>query len=546
MIAKKTRLALATALVTAVAGLSQAQAADIIPVIFDAPGTGYYDPTPVAPVGGNPGTTRGEQRRIVAQYAAALWGSVLQSDVPIFIGARFTPLGANVLGSAGATNVFANFPGAQVAGVWYHSALADSLAGVDLNPGYIDINSNFSTDFNFYFGLDGNTPAGQVNFLDVVMHEFAHGLGFSNFSNKTTGAWLAGRPDIYSVFMYDNTAGLNWLQMTNAQRAASTVNYGNLVFTGQSASTGAMLILDSRKDFRVLAPAAVAGNYAFGTASFGPAITTSNFNGQVVLAQDPADAAGPSTTDGCSPLTNAAAVAGKIALIDRGTCGFTTKVKNAQNAGAIGVIIADNAPGNPPPGLGGSDPTITIPSIRVTQAAGAAFKANLPMTVTFVIDPTKRQGADDLGRPRLYAPNPVQSGSSVSHYDNIASPNLLMEPAINDSLRAYYNLDITPNLLADIGWRLNTGNARIDSPRTTPCDTGVKVVTEGGLIMGGTVQANNEMCLLTAKTRTGYYDCMKAATDRMTGNGLISATQASKVLTCARRVADKEAFPLRL
>ena len=46
-------------------------------------------------------------------------------------------------------------------------------------------------------------------------------------------------------------------------------------------------------------------------------------------------------------LTNAAAIAGKIALVDRGICGFTIKVKNAQNAGAIGVVVANNVGGRP-------------------------------------------------------------------------------------------------------------------------------------------------------------------------------------------------------
>ena len=71
---------------------------------------------------------------------------------------------------------------------------------------------------------------------------------------------------------------------------------------------------------------------------------TAGLTGNVVVGLDPADGSGPLTTDGCSPLTNAAAVAGNIALIDRGTCGFIVKVKNAQNAGAIAVIIANNSP----------------------------------------------------------------------------------------------------------------------------------------------------------------------------------------------------------
>src|SRR3546814_7545225 len=82
-----------------------------------------------------------------------------------------------------------------VADTWYSSALADALSGEDLQPGFIDINSQFSSDFSFYLGLDGNTPAGQVNFLDVVMHEFGHGLGFQNFENEANGTFLAGVQD---------------------------------------------------------------------------------------------------------------------------------------------------------------------------------------------------------------------------------------------------------------------------------------------------------------------------------------------------------------
>src|SRR6185295_3876942 len=90
-----------------------------------------------------------------------------------------------------------------------------------------------------------------------------------------------------------------------------------------------------------------------------------------------ADASGPLTTDGCSALTNPASVAGNIALIDRGTCGFIVKVKNAQDAGAIGVLIADNVTGAPPAGLGGIDPSITIPSVRITLFDGNKIKAQL-------------------------------------------------------------------------------------------------------------------------------------------------------------------------
>src|SRR3546814_10660728 len=101
-------------------------------------------------------------------------------------------------------------------------------------PGFIDINSQFSSDFDFYYGLDGDTPAGQISFLDVVMHEVGHGLGFQNFENEATGAFLADRQDIYSVFTFDNTAGKYWTQMTDLERQASAINYGKAVFDGRT------------------------------------------------------------------------------------------------------------------------------------------------------------------------------------------------------------------------------------------------------------------------------------------------------------------------
>src|SRR5262249_17200790 len=105
-------------------------------------------------------------------------------------------------------------------------------------------------------------------------------------------------------------------------------------------------------------PATIAGPYSAGTASFGP--QSFNVTGDVVLANDGGSTAPDGTpTDGCEAITNN--VAGKIALIDRGLCNFVVKVAKAQAAGAIGVLIADNRVAAIPPGMGGTDPSITIP-----------------------------------------------------------------------------------------------------------------------------------------------------------------------------------------
>jgi len=119
-------------------------------------------------------------------------------------------------------------------------------------------------------------------------------------------------------------------------------------------------------------PASISGDYAAGAASFGPPLSNPGVTGDVVLADD-----GTGTiTDACEPLVNAGAIAGNIALVDRGSCNFTVKVKNAQDAGATSVIVADNQPG-PAAGMGGSDPSITIPSLRVTLETGNLIKGEL-------------------------------------------------------------------------------------------------------------------------------------------------------------------------
>ena len=524
-------LLLAAALSLAI-GATHASAADLIPINFDGANEGYNDPTPAAPVGGNPGTTIGEQRQMVAQFAAELWGSVLVSPQPVYIAAQFNPLGANVLGSAGATSAWYNFPGVQYPNTLYSVALAESISDSNLNGNVVDISSQFSSDYNFYYGLDGKTPAGQINFLDVVMHEFGHGLGFQNFENEAAGTFLAGIQDVYSVYTYDNTTGKYWTQMSVAERQASALNYGQVVFTGANATAGAQLVLGPRTAFRITAPGAIAGDYDFGTASFGAPVTASNFSGDVVVGTDAAiPVTSATTTDGCSPLDNAAAVAGRLVLVDRGSCAFVIKARNVQDAGGIGMIVADNVAASPA-GMSGTDASVTIPSIRITLALGNAIKSQLPgVQAGVVVDPARLQGADNAGRPRLYMPNPVEPGSSGSHYDSAALPNLLMEPAINSTLLGAFNLDITPNLLKDTGWVLNDGTAKIGN-----CDTGIDLVDDVGLILGANVQATSNVCLVGAVKRGDYQHCMDVYKERMLAANLITDKQAGKMMACASKL----------
>lgn len=232
-------------------------AATLTIVNNDGPGEGFNDPTAVAPVAGNTATTRGAQRLNAFQAAADAWGAILSSDVTIVVDATMDPLtpcnpGFGVLGSAGPQFVFRDFAAAPLAGTWYHVALANSLAGADLDPGSGDIEAAFNSDvdtnpncltgLDWWYGIGAPAPAGTIDFISTVLHEIAHGLGFSSFVNVSTGAKLLGFDDTYMVNLRDLTTGLDWPDMSNAQRMASAINTANLVWTGINADAASSIL----------------------------------------------------------------------------------------------------------------------------------------------------------------------------------------------------------------------------------------------------------------------------------------------------------------
>src|SRR5689334_7026426 len=123
--------------------------ATITIVNMDGPNEGFNDTTTVAPVGGNPGTTVGQQRLNVFDKAAQIWDAIVQSPVEIRIQASFDPLFCNassaVLGSAGPNTVESDFAGATFPGTWYVTAEANRLTGSDLEPGTDDITAQFNS-----------------------------------------------------------------------------------------------------------------------------------------------------------------------------------------------------------------------------------------------------------------------------------------------------------------------------------------------------------------------------------------------------------------
>lgn len=322
---------------------ASANAANIVIVNGDGAGEGFNDLTAAVPEGGNAGTTLGQQRLNLFNHAASIWGAFLDSTVPISVNAKFDPLtpcssSGGVLGSAGSASFSKDFPGAEIPATYYPVALRNKIVGSDANTSVAEINATFNSSIDtgclgagtrFYYGLDNTTPSMRVNLLVVLLHELGHGLGFLTIANGSTGALGGGFNDVYTRYMFDRLTSKYWGDMTNAERQASALNDGNLMFAGP----------------------------------------------------------------------------------------------NVRSASSILTAGRDSITGN----------------------------------------------------VQLFAPTTLQSGSSLSHYDKAAFPNLLMEPAINAGLPL--NLDLTRQLMRDIGWFRDSNGDRIPDTITNVSVGGANLTT---------------------------------------------------------------------
>lgn len=450
---------LAVGLLALLAGGGEASAqVDFVLVIQDGPGVGYTDPEVRAPVGGNPGVTLGQQRQIAMQWALDLWGQELWSPVPVEVASSFQSLfcsgPAALWGLGGPWLYLSSFANAPVADTWYPVALANSLAGADLAPADVDQFVRFNVDLDdgcqdgvagFYYGLDNAGPAGTVDFLQLALHEIAHGLGFLSYLPAFELEFADGLPDIYAHFVRDRTTDELWPAMaSDGERLDSAVRCRQVVWDGPDvAGSASGFLTPGTPILRVPALAGVGGSdgdFEVGWATFGPELDS--------LAPVTADLEPASPADACAPL--AGFTAGNVALIDRGSCPFSEKVEHAQDAGAVGVVVANVAPGCQIL-LGGAAPAVTIPAVHVTEADGDTLKAGLPgLEVTLMVDGGRPAGWHANGGALLTVLDPLAPATSISHFDGLLGRSpLLMRPSVDGPS----GLDLTPALLYDIGWR---------------------------------------------------------------------------------------------
>ena len=376
---------------------------------LDPPGTGFTDPRPFAGAPGNPADTLGEARVNLFNAVLGAWGQTLASQAPVDVLVSWLPLpcqaGAGaVLGAAAPLFIVSTEePGVlPFTDTWYHIALAEALVGQDISGpptaeegGDIIVLLNSALDdeclgagTGLYYGLDGAPPTNRIDIAPVVLHELGHGLGFSSFVDETTGKELGGLPGIYDRFIFDEDLQQPWTELTDKERLFSAINFRDVTWSGAEGNAAATGFLGfGVPELEITAPPEIAGSYEIGTALFGPPIPDGGLAGRIVCMVDapdlPPEAAAAltagealepglverTTLNGCSPAEHPNRLQGRIALIDRGECAFVDKVRNAQAAGAIGVIIA-NRSGDSAPVLGGVAADITIPAVSVGASDG--------------------------------------------------------------------------------------------------------------------------------------------------------------------------------
>lgn len=172
------------------------------------------------------------------QFAVDIWETQISSPVTIRVRAQWASLDPGVLGQAIWGSAHANFEGAQHSNTFYPVALAEKIAGRELNPSDApDVVATFSSTANWYLGTDGNTPAGKTDLVTVVLHEIAHGLGFTDTYDveSTQGSVGLESGDFQIPFVYDlfieNNAGQNlFTQFSSPSSALRSQLISNQLF----------------------------------------------------------------------------------------------------------------------------------------------------------------------------------------------------------------------------------------------------------------------------------------------------------------------------
>jgi extracellular elastinolytic metalloproteinase len=366
------------------------------------------------------------------------------------------------------TNPWINAPGNATSLKWHNDGTLDytitrgnnvwakeDRAGTNSNTGSPDTSTTTPDPLNFDFTPNFTVdptqrvpvPNQQFNTANLfywnnIMHDVSYLYSF----NEVSGNFQAsnqGRGGLGNDFVYGDVQDGSGFNNANFSTPADGGN-GRMQ----------MFLWSSPINFNVNSPAAIAGSYGAIESGFSTAnklINVGPVTGQVIYYNDDA---GGTTHLACGVPANT--LTGKIAMINRGTCAFTVKVKNAQNAGAIAAIVVNNTTGTIT--MGGTDNTITIPAISITQADGATIAAQLANNVNVTMSANAQLDGD------------VDNGVICHEYGHGISNRLTGGPSnsgclnnaeqMGEGISDYFALMLTQN------WATSNLNTGFNTPRS--------------------------------------------------------------------------------
>ncbi len=315
------------------------------------------------------------------------------------------PVEAPSFGAAATrTNPWANAPGNASTLGWHNDGTSDYIisrgnnvwatedrAAANQNTGLPATSTTSPDPLNFIFppnyNTDPTTPAFQqfaitnLFYWNNVIHDMSYQYGFTevtgNFQKSNLGRGGNQNDDVIAL----------------AQSGAGTNNANFSTPADGGRGRMRMYLFDPRSTttLTVNTPATIAGTIEVPESGFSTANKLGNVGPVTAQAVYFNDATG-GLHEACTGAPSNS-ITGKIAIIDRGSCGFTIKVLEAQSAGAVAVIMVNNAPGDPIV-MGGTDNTITIPAVMVSQSYGATLIAQLANNLNITLAGTLPQNRD--------------------------------------------------------------------------------------------------------------------------------------------------------
>lgn len=253
----------------------------------------------------------------------------------------------------------------------YEDSFALNTPGASPNAG---ASRNFDYPFSINADQFSNQNASITNlfYISNKIHDIFYMFGFTsaakNFQNKNFG--LGGAEGDYVLAEAQDGTDINNANFASPQDGTKP----RMQMYMWSAA--------NRLFYYNLPSTAIPRQPTVGIAQFGNVLDATGVTGNVQLS---------SVLDGCTTIP-AGSLSGKIGLVERGTCAFTVKTKNLQDAGALASIIYNNdANGETIGNMSGDDPTITIPSVLISNSEGEFIKsqlsANTTVNITLKNDP---------------------------------------------------------------------------------------------------------------------------------------------------------------